>query len=260
MTWATRGWQVFDPDPRVVRWLEHAGPAAIALTKNPTHIKDWLRCGGTWFAGVNLLQNDGQGRVAGSDPLTCTALQAAAEITGDLPLDKAQISVTYPGYPQPGATDSPANFRFRRDRDAAHLDGLLPVGPNRRRFMKEPHGWILGLPVTACSGGAAPLVVWEGSHKVMRDAFREKVAQYPVSEWKNIDLTQVYHTARRAVFDTCERITLEGQPGQAHLLHRLTLHGVAPWADGAIAPPEGRVILYFRPELPGGAGDWLNLP
>ncbi len=54
-------------------------------------------------------------------------------------------------------------FRFRLNRDAAHLDGLLPIGPDKRRMVKEPHAWILGLPLNACGAGASPLVVWEGS-------------------------------------------------------------------------------------------------
>ncbi|MBE0554438.1 MAG: hypothetical protein IH625_12180, partial [Rhodobacteraceae bacterium] len=45
----------------------------------------------------------------------------------------------------------------------------------------------------------------------------------------------------------------------ATLMHRLCLHGVAPWADGAIAAPEGRVIAYFRPEL-ASVADWLTAP
>ena len=26
------------------------------------------------------------------------------------------------------------------------------------------------------------------------------------------------------------------------------------------APPEGRIIVYFRPELPAGSEDWLHAP
>jgi len=49
------------------------------------------------------------------------------------------------------------------------------------------------------------------------------------------------------------------RPGEATLLHRLTLHGVAPWAAGVTAPPEGRIIAYFRP-LMGTVQDWLLNP
>jgi hypothetical protein len=37
----------------------------------------------------------------------------------------------------------------------------------------------------------------------------------------------------------------------------MILHGMAPWADGAVADPDGRIIAYFRPELPSVA-DWLT--
>jgi hypothetical protein len=39
-------------------------------------------------------------------------------------------------------------------------------------------------------------------------------------------------------------------------MHRHLLHGVAPWAAGAKAPPEGRIIAYFRPLMPDVAS-WL---
>jgi hypothetical protein len=42
------------------------------------------------------------------------------------------------------------------------------------------------------------------------------------------------------------------------LIHRLALHGVAPWAEGAEAGPEGRMIAYFRPEFEGLGDDWLT--
>jgi hypothetical protein len=42
-------------------------------------------------------------------------------------------------------------------------------------------------------------------------------------------------------------------------VHRLCLHGVAPWAADATAPPEGRMIAYFRPMLRSVAA-WLHDP
>ncbi len=260
MSWLAAGYQVFGPDPRLRDWLDRAGPAALATARDPDLRKAWLRHGGTWFAGVNVLDNDGAGRVAGSPPLTCAALDAAQEITGRLTLDTGQVSVTYPGYPRQDTTESDANHRYRRNRDAAHLDGLLPVGPERRRYLKEPHAWILGLPITGCGAGAAPLVVWQGSHEIMRARLGAVLRAHPVDDWTGIDLTDAYHAARREVFETCDRVELPARPGEATLLHRLVLHGVAPWAEDADAPAEGRAIVYFRPHLPGGAGDWLDLP
>ncbi len=260
MSWLECGWQVFGPDDRLLNWLGQVTPVALETARDPTHIANWLRCGETWFAGVNVLSNDADGRVEGSEPLRCMALETAEAVAGRLPLDKGQVSVAYPGYPRRGRAETEAGFRFRLNRDAAHIDGLLPIGPDRRRMLKEPHAWVLGLPLTACTGGASPLVVWDRSHEVMRRAFRAALEPHPAKNWPEIDLTGIYHAARREVFETCDRIELETGPGEAHLLHRMTLHGIAPWAEVARAPPEGRAILYFRPELPGGARDWLALP
>lgn len=260
MSWLSDGYQVFGPDPEVSDWLKTAGPKALAAAADPGHRSAWLRHGGTWFAGVNVLDNDGAGRVAGGEPLAGAALRAAEAVIGQLPLDKGQVSVTYPGYPRQDLGESDANHRYRRTRDAAHLDGVLPVGPNRRRMVKEPHAWILGFPVTDCGAGAAPLVVWEGSHEIMRARLGEVLRRAPETDGREVDLTDAYHAARREVFETCPRVDLPAQPGKAILMHRLALHGVAPWQDGAAAPPEGRAIVYFRPQLPGGVPDWLSLP
>lgn len=75
-----------------------------------------------------------------------------------------------------------------------------------------------------------------------------------------MDVTEIYASARREVFETCPRVALPAAPGEAILLHRLTLHGVAPWAAGATADPMGRAIAYFRPEMPGGIAAWLESP
>ncbi|PIV72876.1 MAG: hypothetical protein COW55_15130 [Rhodobacteraceae bacterium CG17_big_fil_post_rev_8_21_14_2_50_65_11] len=260
MTWRAAGYQAFGPDRGVLEWLDHAGPVALACACDAAMRTAWLRHGETWFAGVNVLENDAEGRVAGSPPLRCASLKAAEAVSGRLPLDTGQVSVTYPGYPRQDAGESDAQVRYRRRRDAAHVDGLLPVGPERCRMLREPHAWILGLPVTECGAGAAPLVVWEGSHEVMRARLGAVLRDQPQEAWPDVDLTEAYHQARAEAFETCPRIELPARPGEALLLHRAVLHGVAPWQEGATAPPEGRAIIYFRPQLPGGAVDWLRLP
>ncbi len=203
--------------------------------------------------GLDLLPNDAAGTVAGV-PLPWAAFGLSPE-----PLHRAQLSATYPGYPQPSPEETETAFRFRLTRDAAHLDGLLPIGPARQRMVKEPHGWILGLPLTEADAGASPLVVWEGSHTLLRAALRQALAPHPPESWGEVDLTAAYAEARRAVFRDCRRVELPARPGEATLLHRLTLHGVAPWAAGARAAPEGRIIAYFRPQLPDVAS-WLTRP
>ncbi len=243
-----RGWQRLGPTAGIKAWADAALPlaqAALAATSDP------LRCGGTWAVGLDLLPNDDTGRVGGVD------LPWADLGLGREPLHRAQLSTIHPNYPQPSAEESATAYAFRLNRDAAHLDGLLPIGPDRQRMVKEPHAWILGLPLNLSD--ASPLVVWEGSHLILQAALREALAPHKPETWGDVDVTQAYTAARRRIFDTCRRIPLQVHPGEATLLHRLTLHGVAPWEAGVTAPPEGRIIAYFRP-LMGSVQDWLLNP
>ena len=121
-------------------------------------------------------------------------------------------------------------------------------------MIKEPHGWILGLPLTGCSPYAAPLVVWEGSHLVMQAALSPLLAG--IDDPSEVDITDAYQAARAEVFRTCARVELPGVPGEAVILHRHLIHGVAPWADGATADDPGRMVAYFRPLLPS-VPEWI---
>lgn len=242
------GWRRIGPYPAITLWARAArllAVAALDATKQP------LRCGGTWAVGLDLLPNGTDGSVAGQ-PLPWHSFGLAPQ-----PLHHAQISTIYPGYPQAWDGETDAAFRFRQFRDAAHLDGLLPIGPNRRRMIKEPHAWILGVALTDCT--ASPLVVYEGSHKIVQAALVAALAVYPPQDWAEVDVTDAYQSARAQVFDTCRRIEVPIAVGQATLLHRLTIHGVAPWAGPVIAPPEGRMIAYFRP-LMTSVQNWLQSP
>ncbi|MGF1445750.1 MAG: hypothetical protein ACFBRM_06060 [Pikeienuella sp.] len=257
-----RGWVVFDADPDIAAWVAAAGPLAEEIWTDPQAQSDWLRCGGTWFAGVNVFPNDAAGGVPARDvpPLKGAPLRFVAEGLGlsGFAWDTAQISVCFPGYPQPWEAETAAAHRFRVKRDAAHVDGLLRDA-DRRRSVGEAHGFILGLPLTQSPPDAAPFVVWEGSHEVMRAAFRERLAGIAPQDWAAEDVTETYQAARARVFETCRRIEIHTRPGEATLVHRLALHGVAPWRapDG---PP--RAIAYFRPDpFPGVApGWWLSTP
>ncbi len=242
------GWQRLGPDPRIRAWADAARRVALGVLAAST--ETW-RSGGTWFVGVDALPNGPDGSLDGT-PFPWDALPLSPE-----PLHKAQLSVIRPGYPQPSPEESPAAFAYRRDRDAAHLDGLLPIGPLKQRMVKEPHAWILGLPLNKAP--AAPLTLWEGSHKVLRAALHQALAPHPPDTWGEIDLTTAYQAARKQVFATCRRITLPAKPGEATLLHRLTLHGVAPWQPDDQAPPEGRMIAYLRPQLQT-VERWLTAP
>ncbi len=253
-TFDQRGWCRFAQDQALSRWVEAVVPVAMRATEDPDLVSAWLRCGGTWFAGVNALPNDARGAVPGGPELQGVAVDFIAARFGAQLWDRAQLSVIYPGYPREMPGESAAAFRFRRDRDAAHVDGLLPEGADRRRHLREPHGFVLGLPLNETSPEASPMVVWEGSHILMRDAFAAALADVPPADWGAVDLTDIYQATRRICFETCKRVTVHAAPGEAYVIHRLSLHGVAPWGEAADAL---RMIAYFRPELPQ-IGDWLG--
>lgn len=241
-----RGWRRI-AGAGIAAWAAATGPVARRAVEDSG--VPW-RCGGTWFVGLDALPNGPDGAVGGVGfPWKDIGLQA-------VPLHPGQLSVTRAGYPRQGEEESESAFRFRQLRDAAHLDGLLPVGPEKRRMVKEPHGWILGLPLNAAEAGAAPLVVWEGSHLVMGAALREAFAGC-TGPLEDHDITEAYQSARKQVFAECRRVELPGEVGEAVLLHRHLIHGVAPWVEGARAEAPGRMVCYFRPVL-GSVAEWLG--
>lgn len=101
-------------------------------------------------------------------------------------------------------------------------------------------------------------MVWEGSHDILRAALAEALRGHDPQDWARVDLTEPYRAARARIFDSCRRVPLHARPGEAYLLHRLALHGVAPWEEGAEASVEGRMIAYFRPLLANDTADWLE--
>ena len=159
------GWCRFDFDPQLMHWVEQVLPHARETLSDHRN-QQWKRCGGTWFAGVNVLENNSDGSIADSDMLKGRAIdfiRQQLEIK-QINWDRAQISVCYEGYPQPMASESEAAFQYRVERDAAHVDGLLAEGAERRRHLREIHGFILGIPLVDFSSAASPFVVWQGSH------------------------------------------------------------------------------------------------
>jgi hypothetical protein len=253
-----RGWTKFGQDAAISDWVAHVQPIAAQIASDPKHIASWLRYGGTWFAGVNVLPNDPRGRLNGGPVLAGPAVELLTTLHGALTLDCAQISVMYPGYPAYDGSESEAAHRYRKFRCAAHVDGLLPNGPHRRRHIQEPHQFVLGVPLVKSSEQASPMVVWDGSHHIIRAAFKSLLDRVPVQDWSEIDMTEVYHQARKNCFEKCTRVTVLAAPGECYLLHRLALHGIAPWGDEAIAPKVGRMVAYFRPKKDGNLHEWLN--
>ena len=242
-----KGWRKFDYDPNIARWAEAAYQEGCKTLRDTEMREKWLQCEGTWFVGVDALPSDPLGRIGDTD-LKGAVIDELSE-TQTKPLHRAQLSIIFEGYPKRREGEGEAAFGYRLNRDAAHVDGLLPLGKDRRRMLKEPHAYILGLPLNETSPEASPLVVWEGSHILMAKAFQAAFQRYDPKDWNNIDITDIYQSTRKKVFDTCKRVSVHARPGEAYVLHRLALHGVAPWVIGAVAPSEGRMIAYLRPEL-----------
>ncbi|MEL6888725.1 MAG: hypothetical protein AAFO86_08445 [Pseudomonadota bacterium] len=237
------GYAVLAPTEAGLRWAEAARRSAVRISAQPGVRAQNMRHGQTWFVGVDALPNAADGSVGG------VSLDWAwrSEVP-DVPLHRAQLSIIYPGYPGRDADESMPNHRYRRVRCAAHVDGLLPVGPDRRRFAKEWHAYILGLPLNASRH--APTVVWPGSHRVMQAALRDAIGD---REPRDVDVTDAYHVARNDVFQRCDPMPLHAEVGGAFLLHRFALHGTAPW-KGPVAA--GRMVAFLRPEFPT-ATEWL---
>jgi hypothetical protein len=249
---AARGWARFPAEPATLAWAEAAIPHMRAALSDPALRARDLRCGGTWFVGANVLPNGPDGRLPGGPPLEGAAVDAAlrCDRAGPVVWDRAQVSILFPGYPQRSPGERPAAHSIRRDRDGAHVDGLIADAAGRRR-MAETHRFVLGIALDDPAPGAAPLVVWEGSHETMRGAFRDALAGADPRDWRAADVTEAYHAARRRCFETAPRRPLPLGRGEAVLVHRLCLHGVAPWTAAPDASP--RAIAYFRPAPPPSA-------
>jgi hypothetical protein len=252
-----KGWCAFPVDLKLLQWVEATLPAARAAVLAPEN-EHWFRHQRTWFVGVDGLPNASDGSVPGGLPLAGIAADFVKLHHGFAGgWHRAQVSVCYAGYPQPDPDETEAQARYRRERDAAHVDGLHGEGPARRRHLRELHQFILGIPFSEAERGASPLVLWERSHHIMRETFEAAYAGVPPEHWGDIDVTEPYQAARRQAFASCRRIEVVVPPGASYLVHRHALHGVAPWAENTKGGPDGRMIVYFRPNFESPA-NWLQ--
>jgi len=254
-----RGWVLFPVEPRMKAWAEACAPVAERLSRDPEY-EHWWRCAGTWFAGVNVLPNDPSGGIDadGVPPLLGASIDFIEQALGyrSVSYDAAQISIVTSGYPAQAEEETDAAWRYRVKRSAAHVDGLERIMPERRRKLSETHGFLLGIPLGDATAEQGAFVIWEGSHEVMRSAFRKRFDGVPPSDWRELDITEAYTDARKRVFETCEVVEIAPGLGAAYVMHPLALHGVAPWR-GADGP--ARAVAYFRPDTFGGDPvAWLN--
>lgn len=254
MDFDRKGYQVFAYDTQVENWAKALYPHAVSILSDPKAREIWLRHGATWFAGVNILENDPLGAFRDVPPLLGRVIAFCRSLSPEFQFDKAQISTIYRGYPRQDPDVSISNHRFRLKRDAAHIDGLLRVGS--QRFFREYHSFILGIPLNSAPRDAGPLVVWAGSHKIIQDWIKQRLPD--LANLPNEDVAEDYQLVRRQIFETCKRVLLPVRIGEATLLHRFTLHGQAPWPESVDGPDIGRIIAYFRPDWCGSRRDWRD--
>ncbi|WP_375281897.1 hypothetical protein [Pseudooctadecabacter sp.] len=239
------GFAVFPEDPDVARWVQAAYRAGLTAIGDPDLQAKWLRHGGTWFVGVDALPTKGDGSIHGA-PLAGAWRGAVPQVTQ---WHRAQLSVTYAGYPRKDEVDTEASHRFRLRRCSGHVDGLH--AENGRRIVRELHAFILGMPLNDTE--ACPLMVWPGSHHVIGAALRTVIGDRDPC---GIDVTDAYVAARRAVFDTITPVPVIASPGQVMVLHRHLVHGIAPHDPQVTMPDDGRMVAYFRPEC-SQSHDWV---
>jgi hypothetical protein len=253
---ARKGWAVFPSEAASEAWCDAAQRRAETVLRDPRLSRDMLRHGRTWFVGVDVMGCDAAGAVPGGPVLSGAGVAfAATQMSDNWAGDwgRGQLSVAYPGYPRRDPGESLPNHRFRKTRAGAHLDGLLPKPPEKRRYFVEPHGVILGIALDDSTGGRSPLALWEGSHVLLLEMMRRALGTCPPDQMSDIDLTDIYAATRKTCFESCTRVDVGLAPGDMIVLHRALLHGLAPWES---ASPRPRRTVYFRPEL-ANIADWL---
>ena len=110
------GYCVFEADSEIRAWVSRTLPAALKAVHLEQN-KHWLRHGNTWFAGVNVLDNDATGKVNNGLAIQGQAARFLREkLKADMnKLDRAQVSVCYPGYPLPSSREDSTGFAYRKN-------------------------------------------------------------------------------------------------------------------------------------------------
>ena len=257
--YSTRGWVALPFSDDLFSWVNGVKASVNQKLQLMCEEEKDVRCGGTWFPGVNFLDNDPHGNIDGSIfPSDLTDLKKKLEPAFSGFYDRAQISICYPGYPKKMDDETVSAFNYRKNRFAAHLDGLLPIGQHRRRFLMEHHAFIYGIPINLTGEGSSPCVVWEGSHKVVQNEFKSFLTFRKIHSLQDQDVTEFYSSIRKKIFASCRMKKIWLPVGQSYLIHRLTLHGILPWVRDAKNTNVNRTVAYFRPHLIGGHETWLD--
>ncbi len=246
---ANQGWHRLAANAALLNWSQAHLPAAQACMQATQNLQ-WWRYQDTWFAGVNALDNDKLGAVANNPSLPKSLLTSLANYCESpiKPLDQGQISAIFPSYPQIDPQQSTAANRFRQEHFAAHLDGLVPLGTQRRRHLTEQHSFILGISLTEHPPAAAPIMVWPGSHQRIQQWLINTLEGMPPNQWQEVDLTYAYQTLRHQILHDTQPQALHLAKGEAYVLHRHIIHGMGHWPeDLEDGHQQGRIIAYFRP-------------
>ena len=114
----------------------------------------------------------------------------------------------------------------------------------------------------------ASLVVWEGSHKIFRNFFRNIYEGVSSNKISDIDITELYNECRNKVFTKCNVKKIVPNFKQPYLLDRHLLHGIDQWKDQNFSSyaikhkhsvnnlSNGRIVVYFRPVF-SDPYDWI---
>ncbi|MEO0831420.1 MAG: hypothetical protein AAFY03_13310, partial [Pseudomonadota bacterium] len=107
------GFVVLPEDPLTRNWAEAARAAMGQILADPNVREAWLRCSGTWFAGVDVLPNRPDGSIE-AVPLAGPAFDLISSLgLTQKQWHAAQVSITYPGYPKAREGESAAAARYR---------------------------------------------------------------------------------------------------------------------------------------------------
>ena len=136
MLFGDTGYKEFGYNEQIAKWAECANKEGNEILADPAQLQKWLQCEGTWFVGVDVLSNDSSGDFTNAK--LPNVFKSFMDKINLKPYHKAQLSVIFPGYPKPRIGDSEAAFEYRRKRDAAHVDGLLPIGEEKDDILSSP--------------------------------------------------------------------------------------------------------------------------
>ena len=265
------GWSFLNTDHIHYEWIAEAKEQLETKFHQKLYDYNDLRCGSTWFVGANFLDNSSNGNIGTKSMSKFFFSNISKKFGPNIKYwDKAQVSICWPGYPKKDAKETKKSYDFRIKRFASHIDGVIPFGSKKRRFAKEFHAFILGFPLHNNCLDCAPLVLWEGSHKIFRKFFKEIYEGISSNKISNIDITEFYNECRKKVFKNCEVKKITPQFKQPYLLDRHVLHGIDEWREKKnvkCSPKnhrllnslsDGRIIVYFRPVF-FNPHDWINM-